>query len=332
MRTETKMLVWLLLLPPLFGEVLNGNFPPLRLLGCYGVPAIAFVLLYGCGTLLMHELRARWKLQWSLVLLAVAYAIIEEGFATKAFLDPGHGGPKSLFSYYGFFFGVKWVWALGVGYYHATLSTLAPLFVLTLLWPHLTYTPLLKKKGMILTLLGFGLITFGGFCGSGKNPETGEVFFPSAGLGFTMLAVVISLIALASAFRKSRIQTDYRLLPPWVFGLVAAGVQTFFLFNYLFARAKVNPVITILIQLLVIAFSLFFMRWQILNRGATVRHHVALIVGAAAVYIAITPLHEFLMFTGKGRGMLAVGILGAWLLYKWRKVVLSREAAQAQSA
>ena len=36
------------------------------------------MLLYGCGTLLIREAKARWKLGWSVILLAIAYSIIEE--------------------------------------------------------------------------------------------------------------------------------------------------------------------------------------------------------------------------------------------------------------
>jgi len=332
-KTETKMLWGLLLLPIFFGEVLSGNFPPLRLVATYGTPLIAFFLLYGCGTLLMHELRARWKLQWSLVFLAVAYALFEEGIATKAFWNPGHGGPESPFSSYGYFYGVKWVWMFHVGFYHATLSSLAPLFVVTLLWPEMAHTPLLGKKGFRWALAGFSFVCLFGFLCFGEtasetNAGENEVFYPSTGFTLIVLLVLASLIGLAHVFRHTRIRSGGYLLPPWAFGVAAAAFEAFFLLIYLFPENQVDPVITIQIEVAVIVSALVFTGWQVLHRDATPRHHTALIIGAAGVFIAVTPLHEFMQFTGQGRGMLVIGFAASGFLWWWRRRVLARVIPQ----
>ena len=86
-KKETKIVVSLLLLSPALGELLPGSAPPLVFFN--PITLLTLVLLYGCGTLLIREAKARWKLQWSVVFLAAAYGIVAEGILVKSFFNPG---------------------------------------------------------------------------------------------------------------------------------------------------------------------------------------------------------------------------------------------------
>jgi len=151
-----------------------------------------------------------------------------------------------------------------------------------------------------------------------------EVFYPSTGFTLIVLLVLASLIGLAYAFRPTRIRSGGYLLPPRTFAVAATVFETFFLLIYLFPENQVDPVIAIWTEVAMIVAALVFTGWQVLHRDATPQHHTALIIGAAGVYIAVTPLHEFLQFTGQGRGMLVVALSGAGFLWWWRRHVLTR--------
>ncbi|MCL7415341.1 MAG: hypothetical protein M8349_04690 [ANME-2 cluster archaeon] len=65
----------------MIGELLSGSSPPLQFFN--PVMLLMLVLLFGCGTLLIREAMVRWNLQWSVIFLAVAYGIVEEGLMVK---------------------------------------------------------------------------------------------------------------------------------------------------------------------------------------------------------------------------------------------------------
>jgi len=95
------VIIILFFLSSLSAELLVGNSPPFVFFTPF--PFLVWTLLYGCGVLLVRELKTRWNLQWSVIFLAIAYGIIEEGLATKAFFNPNHlPGPMVN---YGLFFG-----------------------------------------------------------------------------------------------------------------------------------------------------------------------------------------------------------------------------------
>lgn len=74
MKTETKIILLLVLLSPIIGELLSGSAPPLEFFTPFSF--VIIVAFYGGGTLLIREAKARWNLQWSVGFLAVAYGIL----------------------------------------------------------------------------------------------------------------------------------------------------------------------------------------------------------------------------------------------------------------
>lgn len=310
MRTETKYVLFLLVGGPVFGELLNGNHSPMNWLN--PMVFIGDVMIYGCGALLIHELRARWGLQWTVILLSVAYAIIEEGLATKAFFNPNWNNGD--YATYGNYFGVKWVWAIGVGFYHSTLSVLGPVFAAAMLWPQCSRKPLLRWYGLILANFFFWFIVVGAHYSLGESEVPGTVFFPHPMITLSAAIVVAALIAAAWVLRRKRVGTSGPLLPPWAFGIAGFAVQAFFVFAYLFKESDVFPPITITVQLSVIALALVFGALQVLNDKVTARHHASLLAGAVTFFLAITPIQIFVF----GRpDMLLVGIAGTIALVWW---------------
>ena len=325
MRTETKIVVLLLFLPPMLGELLSGSSPPLSF---FSGGFVFLVLLYGCGTLLIREAKARWNLQWSVIFLAVAYGIIEEGTMVQSFFNINHVD-LGVLSGYGMYFGVQWPWSIALTLYHATVSTLIPIVIVEYLWPEFKTKPVLKRRGTLLCFSGyFFIIAFWLLVGMRLKVIPGYATYQfNYFLNVITLFVVAALIWLAYSTRASRIKTDVHVFSPFKFALIGFWFMflTLFLPNIL-ADMEVSGAMTILVQVMWVALVLLFVRYQICNQNTTKRHIVSLVCGSLLFYIVLTPLHEFGMAENPDptAGMAIVGVIALGLLLAWRRTVLKR--------
>ena len=322
MKPETKIVLLLLFLPPILGELLSGSTPPLPF---FSGGIIFLVLLYGCGTVLIREAKARWGLQWSVLFLAVAYGIVEEGTMVQSFFNVDHVD-LGVLSGYGMYFGVQWPWTIALTVYHATVSTLIPLVIVEYLWPEFK-GPLLKRRGIILCLTGYIFVIIfwlAVFIWAKGHPAFYNFQF-SPLLNVVTLGVVALLIWLAHTYRKSRICAKTHLLSPFKFGIVGFWIMfiNLFLPNIL-AEMQVPGTTTILVQVVWVVVLLIFVYFQIYNEKTTKRHIVSLVIGSLLFFIMLTPLHEFGMAENPDPtgGMAIVGIIALILLFIWRRKVL----------
>lgn len=123
----------LLLLSPMVGELLSTSAPPAEFFRPLGF--VMLVALYGCGALLCRELAHRWGAGWGgLLVLGLAYGIVEEGLAVKSFFDPGWMDLGALATY-GRWAGVNWTWSVLLTVYHAVYSVAVPVLIATLALP-----------------------------------------------------------------------------------------------------------------------------------------------------------------------------------------------------
>jgi hypothetical protein len=148
--------VLLLLLTPGIPEYLSGSSavnalilnPPLFL---FQIAANAG--LYGSGALLIHEAKVRWRKGWGAVLiLGLAYGILEEGVALSTLFDPT-AGPVGTLGVYGHWLGVNWVWAAGIVPFHAVFSIALPIILLGLAVPDTKGRRLLSDRGTAATVV-----------------------------------------------------------------------------------------------------------------------------------------------------------------------------------
>ena len=324
LKKETQILLLLLFLSPALGELLSGSAPPLVFFN--PITLLTLVLLYGCGTLLIREAKARWKLQWSVIFLVIAYGIIEEGILVKSFFNPGWVDLGSL-SRYGMYLGVQWPWTIMLTLYHATISTLIPIAIVELLWPEHKDVPLLGKRGLILTSAGISLVTIWGLIFMGTQEGDKMVpYYPSPLLLIGGFAVVALLIWLARNYGHIRTSAGKTfLLPPIAFAVIGFLFQALNLFvpNSL-AQAQAPAAITLLVQFIGIVFVLLFVFYQIYHQNTTRRHIISLIFGSILFFILLTPVQEFAESANPDptQGMLAVGIITLILLITWRHIVL----------
>jgi hypothetical protein len=319
--------ILLLFLPPVVGELLSGSSPPLVFFKPGSL--LMLVLLYGCGALLIRELKARWNLQWSIIFLAVAYGITEEGIMVKSFFNPGWVDLGAL-SGYGTYFGVQWVWTIQLILYHAIVSMLIPITIVGLLWPKYSSTPLLKRTGLTLNIVGLSLVTVFGMIFMGtKEGDKMVPYHPNPLLLVGSLASVVLLTWLAYKYRKSRISMKTAFIfSPLGFGVIGFLFQVFNLFvPNMLAKAKVPAPMTLFIQFCEIILVILFTAYQIYNQKITTRHIVWLIFGSLLFFILLTPIQEFAPGTNPDptTGMIIVGIISLVLLIIWMRTVLKNK-------
>lgn len=132
---------FLFLFAPVAAEYLSGSSPIAN-------PIILLVnmVLYGCGVLLIRELKVRWQTGWSAVfVLSIAYTIAEEGLMLNTLFDP-------LKNTTGRFAGVNWVWTVGMVMVHSLVSILPPILVAEAVHSDKVGEPWLKPKAFWMVL------------------------------------------------------------------------------------------------------------------------------------------------------------------------------------
>jgi hypothetical protein len=109
--------------------------------------------LYGPGVLLIREARLRWKKGWaSVLLLGLAYGILEEGIALGTMFNPSSSPVVSSgLSGYGHYAGINWVWASQIDIIHALFSISIPILLLDLALPETRGLRLLSGVKIPLT-------------------------------------------------------------------------------------------------------------------------------------------------------------------------------------
>lgn len=325
MKTETKIIISLLLLAPILGELVTASTPPLSFFNPFVL--LILIFFYGCGALLIREAKARWGLQWSVVFLAMAYGVIIEGLVIQTFFNPGNPDLGAL-SGFGMLLGVQWPWTFMLIFSHATISTLIPISIVGLLWPKYNNVPLLKKRGIILSFAAFILTSiFGMIVIAPLTFEAADYSPNPILLGITFL-ITLLLIWLAYKFKDSKFSSDKHLSSTFKFGMLGF---LFILLNsllipFLLGEFSLPAYVMILAQFLLFVFVSKFAINQIYNKNVTKHHIVSFIFGSVLFWILLTPVYEFNLAENPDptQGMLLVGIVSLILLIIWRRTVLKK--------
>lgn len=128
-------------------------------------PSMAYLLIlwlpiYGAGILLLREAVRRAGRGWaSIILLGLAYELVEDGIGLQALSSPtiygaAEWGPRLL--------GLNLPYWEANAIYHIAFSAIIPIFIVDLLFPSHHDQPYLKKGGLVITavvwLLGIAVI------------------------------------------------------------------------------------------------------------------------------------------------------------------------------
>jgi hypothetical protein len=143
--------VGLFVLAPLVAEFLLGNLPITAL------PALVLLApLYGGGALLIREAVRRSGRGWpSILILGLAYGVLEEGIATMSLFNPNYVGLRLLDHGYVPWLGIGLSWTVLVLTLHAVWSIGVPIATVEALAYDRRTTPWLGRPGLALTALLF---------------------------------------------------------------------------------------------------------------------------------------------------------------------------------
>jgi hypothetical protein len=179
----------LALLTPVIAEVALGSTPP----------HLAFLVLlwlpvYGAGVLLIRELTRRRGGGWpSLVLLGIAYELVEDGLGLQALTSPHLYGaadwaPRP--------FGLNTAYWEANAAYHVVFSVLIPIALTDLLFPAHRDRPYLRRGGLVAVAIGavLGVLLLRVSVPPTEDPGYTAPLWASAGCGLAVL--LLGLLAL----------------------------------------------------------------------------------------------------------------------------------------
>jgi hypothetical protein len=281
--------VGLFFLSPFIAEFLLGNIPVTML---YLLPVLA--LLYGGGCILIRETAVRLKLGWNgIIILCLAYGILEEAFVTQSLFDPNYLGLGLLDYGYIKNLGIGSWWTVYVLSLHVIWSTAVPIGMIEYLSPKTRDYPFLGKSGFIIAAILFSLV-----CILPVIVRQEDQFMASTGQFVFSLVAVLILISLAliiGCLKKTKV-AGIRKIP----GAIITGIISFLLSSAWMAMTFLMKTISAGwnvagMFLFLGAGCALFWYWSN-SSGWSGKHSMALIGGLLLTYI----WHGFVQFPSIG--------------------------------
>jgi hypothetical protein len=301
----------LIVLAPTIAEILlgdllfNANFAPTLLI---------YVLLYGSGALLVREVARRLHLGWpSIIVLALAYGVVEEGLLLQTVFNQHFPGLEAQEAY-GRAMGVSWFWLIGVLAIHGVWSITLPILVTERLFPSLAGRPWLGRLGLSLDAIVYiltGLVMFRFF--------TIFTHFSASSIALlltTLGVVVLVWLALAVVPRMKAVPRGKSVPAPFLVGMIAflAGVLFFGIQLFFPMVPTIPPLLPMLLYGILYAVVVMLIWHWSATSGWTPQYQLALAAGALLTYM----LYGFRL---SARGSLAdlifhgaVCVVIAWML------------------
>jgi hypothetical protein len=268
----------LFLLAPFVGEFLLGNVT-------VGGLALGLVIapLYGFGAVLVRELGRRGGGWPTMVLLAAAYALIEEGPVDQLLWNDSYAGHDYLH-------GDSYLPALGMSVeltqtvlaLHTVWSICVPIAIVEAFVPDRQARPWLGRTGLTVTAVGYvlgaGLVFWGNYAEERFLASPAQL----AGVG----VVIVALVAIASGRRWRHLpRVEGFAPPPWSVGAAALVATSAYWGPAVLVTAGWYEWVGVAVWLLVSVLGVLLVsRWS-RQQGWNRRHRFALAAGAALTYV-----------------------------------------------
>jgi hypothetical protein len=307
----------LIVLTPLIAELALGS-TPVRMAWL----VILWVPIYGAGVLLIRELVVRVGGGWpSILLLAAAYELVEDGIGLQALTSP-HLYDAAEWGLRVFGFNAPY-WEANL-IYHAIFTVAIPIALTNLLFPTHRGRPYLGRLGTaaagVVAVLGVGVLRVSVPVSEDPGYQAPLPFV----LGCVVAVVALGVIALTVVPRLRPIPNPLRVPSrAWLFGGAGLGVLAFFVLTFPMFGSR-QPAFThglIVLVPMVAAAGLAAAGYAILRRMNasttwTERHTLAVIAGALIAH-SIGGLVVMAHTTVDRVGLLAIIAitgLATWLL------------------
>jgi hypothetical protein len=260
--------IGLFLLAPLVAEFLLGNLPITVLFAL-----ILLAPMYGGGALLIREVARRCGIGWpGIVLMALAYGVLEEAFTTQSLFNPDYAGQRLLDAGYLPVLGIGVPWTLFVLTLHTVFSIATPIALVEGLARDRRTTPWLGRVGLTVTavLFAIGIV--------GTTAINQWKYLPSIGQLVVSAVVLVGLVVLA--FRVGSPRASARPAPaPWLVGLTSLAAGAVFMLGQRLPTWVVVAVYLVLFA----AVTVLVLRWSA-RTGWGDAHRLALAGGALMTY------------------------------------------------
>jgi hypothetical protein len=229
----------LFVLSPLVAEYLLGDFTLAAL-----APLLFLAPMYGGGAVLIREVVRRTGRGWSsILLLALAYAVFEEGIVTQSLFNPDYAGSHLLDRGFVPALGIAVPWTLYVLALHTAWSMSVPIALVEEGTDRRT-APWLRTRGLIvvsvLFVLGAVAVTAGSYA---------DGHFRASGPQLAAVVVVIAALIVAAFTVPRRISRRPGNAPaPWVVLLVTLAGG-----SLVIGCLRWNPVLSVVTMVAVFA-------------------------------------------------------------------------------
>jgi hypothetical protein len=203
----------LFFLSPWVAEYLLGNIS-VTMLGAM----LALAPLYGGGAILVREVARRAGRGWpTILLLALAYGIVEEAFVTQTLFNPNCYGLRLLDEAYIPALGIGGWWTLFVLAIHTVWSIAVPIALVEALVPDRAEKPWLGNFGLIVTTLLFAL----GCAISFAFTRNSQHFMAPPAQWIGASVVLLAVVVIAFLLPPSRRRNECPAPNPWLVGAFA---------------------------------------------------------------------------------------------------------------
>ena len=279
---------------PAFALYVLSPFIAEYLLGDFTVAGLAVLLLlgtmYGCGAILIREIVRRTGRGWpSILTLALAYGVLEEGLITQSLFNPNYAHHHLLAEGFVPALGIAVPWTIFVLALHTVWSISVPIALVEGLVPQRRTTPWLKAPGLIVTIVLFVPGSATVMAGSYADGH----FWATWPHLLVVLVVAAALVVVA--FRLPTVKaTEPGTVNPWLVLATSLAGGVVFMASRHFLPAWLSPAV-MLADFAVV--TVLVLRWsRRIDWGD--RHRLALAAGAVLLYAG----NSFLMHPIEGGG------------------------------
>lgn len=173
--------------------------------------------LYGCGVILIREAAVRWNRSWpTILMLGIAYGIMEEGVSVHTFFAPVNV-TVGVLGAYGKVLGLNLTWAIMISLFHSVFSISLPILISERLWPAMRQKPILTRRSMLGIMAAYITTVFILNLVAPYRPST----------AYTLLLAGISIIIILAAKRAPRVIFHDRKYSPGVIRYALLGLFFF---------------------------------------------------------------------------------------------------------